>query len=523
MKKIAFLSGLISGLLTSGIVLPAYSQVTSDGSTNTTVNSNGNNYQIINGIAKDSNLFHSFGKFSIPNGGSATFDLSNTNNIKTIFSRITGGDVSNINGLIQTLNSSNAVNLFLINPAGIIFGENASLDIGGSFYGTTAQSILFKNGFEFSAVNPENAPLLTVSVPIGLQMGTSSGAITVNGKGHNLITTDANFAPYTNRSVNSLQVKPGKTLALVGGDIALDGAVLNAKTGRVELSSVREGKISLDRSNQDLQLNISENSKLGSVELLQKSLVDVSGAGAGSIQVNGGSVSLKDGSVLFVQNQGLRSAGDINVNATESLKIDGISPDGKFRSGLINETLVGNSGNLNIVTPRLIIQNGGGIGSRTFSPAPGGNISLDVSELIEVNGFSEINPAVSSIIASISFGDGKAGDIIASTKKFSILDSATVSAATFGKGDGGTININAQTLEIKGIGFGFFVDTNISTSAYAKGDAGNININTENMNMEGGAFVTTVSHNAGNAGSLNINATESLQIVGKDADGRPTT
>ena len=242
MKKIAFLSGLITGLLTSGI-LPASSQVTSDGTTNTFVNSNVNNHLIINGIAKDSNLFHSFREFSIPNGGSATFDLSNTNNIKTIFSRVTGGNISNINGLIQTLNNTNPVDLFLMNPAGIVFGENARLNLGGSFYGTTAQSILFQDGFEFSANDISQQPLLTVSLPVGLQMGTNPGGIKVNGNGHNLIAEDINIAPLINPENlipqeqiplyfrPGLQVQPGKSLFLVGGDINLDGGVLNALMG----------------------------------------------------------------------------------------------------------------------------------------------------------------------------------------------------------------------------------------------------------------------------------------------------
>ena len=251
MKKIAFLSGLITGLLTSGI-LPASSQVTSDGTTNTFVNSNINNHLIINGIAKDSNLFHSFREFSIPNGGSATFDLSNTNNIKTIFSRVTGGNISNINGLIQTLNNTNPVDLFLMNPAGIVFGENARLNLGGSFYGTTAQSILFQDGFEFSAIETHATPLLTISVPVGLQMGRNPGAIEVQGRGHNLISEDTSFAPYVNPSSliplqlrPGLQVREGKSLALVGGDINFNGGILNAETGRIDLASIKDGVVNL--------------------------------------------------------------------------------------------------------------------------------------------------------------------------------------------------------------------------------------------------------------------------------------
>ncbi|MEH1893245.1 MAG: hypothetical protein V7K92_28830 [Nostoc sp.] len=71
----AFLFILTSGLLTQGMMLSAIAQVTSDGTTNTTVNHSGNNFTILNGIEKGNNLFHSFSNFSVPNGSSATFDL----------------------------------------------------------------------------------------------------------------------------------------------------------------------------------------------------------------------------------------------------------------------------------------------------------------------------------------------------------------------------------------------------------------------------------------------------------------
>src|SRR5438128_2641416 len=108
----AFLSTLTIGFLSSALVLPAIAQVTSDGTTNTLVKQSGNNFNILNGIEKGNNLFHSFSNFSVPTGGSATFNLINTPNITTIFSRVTGGNISNIDGLINTLNSNNPVSLF---------------------------------------------------------------------------------------------------------------------------------------------------------------------------------------------------------------------------------------------------------------------------------------------------------------------------------------------------------------------------------------------------------------------------
>ena len=116
MKGIAFISGLMSGFLTWGIVLPAYSQVTSDRTTNTTVKPNGNNFNILNGIQKGNNLFHSFKEFSIPQGSSAVF--KNSTDVGNIINRVTGSSISNIDGLIKAQGNAN---LFLINPVGIVF------------------------------------------------------------------------------------------------------------------------------------------------------------------------------------------------------------------------------------------------------------------------------------------------------------------------------------------------------------------------------------------------------------------
>src|SRR6476469_1786483 len=120
--------------------------------------------RITGGATRGVNLFHSLREFNIREGRGAYFE--NSSGITNIFTRVTGPNSSNILGTLGVLGNGN---LFFINPKGIIFGPNARLDLRGSFISSTADSIVFNNGFEFSSTNPQTSPLLTVNIPVGLR------------------------------------------------------------------------------------------------------------------------------------------------------------------------------------------------------------------------------------------------------------------------------------------------------------------------------------------------------------------
>ena len=206
----------------------AKGQVTSDGTLTTptqVVTPSGNVFEINGGTTAGENLFHSFQDFSILNGQEVNFN--NSESIANIISRVTGGNISNIDGLIRTMGEAN---LFLINPSGIMFGPNASLSIGGSFYASSADAILFEDGTVFSAKNPQQQPLLTINVPFGLQLGQNPGAII------NRSRANSQFGEFE----AGLELTGDNTLAFIGGDITIDNGILTLGGGRIELGGLAE-------------------------------------------------------------------------------------------------------------------------------------------------------------------------------------------------------------------------------------------------------------------------------------------
>ncbi len=250
------------------------------------------NIKIIEGgTQQGTNLFHSFEQFSVSIDSTAYFN--NISNIENIITRITGKSISNIDGILR---ANGTANLFLINPNGIVFGENASLDIGGSFLATTASGINFADGTKFSATQPQTKPLLTINVPIGLQFGSTAAPI------RNQSQASVNGATNLFRQPAGLQVPTGKTLALIGGDITLEGGNLTANSGQIEIGSVADNSlVSLSSMDKGWALEYENVKSFKNIQIINRNIDDspiasivlVAGnEGGGSIQMQGNSIEL---------------------------------------------------------------------------------------------------------------------------------------------------------------------------------------------------------------------------------------
>jgi filamentous hemagglutinin family protein len=132
---------LLSSVLFWALRTSGQAQITLDGSLGPAGPLTGPQYQIGAelGQIRGSNLFHSFGQFHVQTGERATFTGPNT--IANILSRVTGGQPSSIDGLLRA--EIAGANLFLLNPSGVLFGPNASLDVSGSFHVSTADFLRF--------------------------------------------------------------------------------------------------------------------------------------------------------------------------------------------------------------------------------------------------------------------------------------------------------------------------------------------------------------------------------------------
>ncbi|MEQ9622311.1 beta strand repeat-containing protein [Coleofasciculus chthonoplastes] len=265
------------------------------------------------GAIREANLFHSFLEFNIKEGQRVYF--ANPVGIETIFSRVTGNNPSAILG---TLGVNGKANLFFLNPNGIIFGENAQLDIQGSFVASTANSVVFEDGSSFSATNSEDSSLLTISVPLGLQYGQPAAVV----------------------NAGNLAVGEGENLTLVGGTVVNSGQ-LSAPGGTISLADVpSQGLIHLDLTGQvssvDLPFNNDTNPVLSSASGLA-TLLENAGLTEADIPIdfNLGTVAIL-GSVDA--SNPLGSGGEINVTGNRIQLLNGVINSGGVTGGEINLT-----------------------------------------------------------------------------------------------------------------------------------------------------------------------------------------
>jgi len=276
----------------------SYAEVVFDGSLGTHPNLDPLTGTIVipdtRGTQLGANLFHSFSVFNVNTGESATF--SGPASIANVLGRVTGPSASNIDGLLAS--TIPGANLWLINPNGIMFGPNASLNVDGSFHASTADYIGLADGGRFGAnlTDPQNT-MLTMANPTTFGfLDTNVGSITL---------TDT-----------TLEVGAGEGLSLVGGDIELTNSTLTAGDistepgGRINVASIASaGEVTLN----DLGIGVDDITTFGDIDMASSTL-NADGQGGGNIYIRGGAFVMRMTSKITTDTLGDGGGGEIRID-----------------------------------------------------------------------------------------------------------------------------------------------------------------------------------------------------------------
>jgi filamentous hemagglutinin family protein len=470
-----------------------YAQVETDGTAGPRLQLDGPEFAIRAdlGTRAGRNLFHSFERFSLGAGERATF--AGPDRIRNVISRVTGGERSDIDGTLRS--TIPGADFFFLNPAGVVFGPNASLDVQGSFHVSTADELRFADGAKFSTRDAA-ASSFTVAAPEAFGfLGAAPGSVKVKE--------------------SILEVPPREALSIVGGDIDIVGGpegFIRAEAGQVTLTAVGGG------GEARLEDGAIDAVRRADISLTDQALVTTSGDGGGKIYIRGGEV-VAEGSTQVSDNDGNRdSRGGLDVDAhvlrlrDRSLLTADVVEEGTGTGGLVRvridilrlsggsfiaaDTVAeGNAGKIDIVADELSIDGAGihsDVGGGSSSNA--GTIAVRANRLILSRGS----------IRSDTSTEGDAGSIIVRAGDLILRAAGSISSDTlFGaKGNAGRVLVHADNLVL--------ADGHVSSNAFfqAEGNAGTVTVGAGNLILRDGSSITsnTSLSSVGDAGAVTVRA-----------------
>ncbi|HIE01476.1 MAG TPA: filamentous hemagglutinin N-terminal domain-containing protein [Thiotrichaceae bacterium] len=537
------------------ISLSINAEITTDGTLGSRANLPGPDYQIGADLGRQhgGNLFHSFQDFNLNSSESATF--SGPNNVSNVISRVTGGNPSNIDGLIRSTMPN--ADMYFLNPYGIMFGPNAQLDVQGSFHASTADYLRLGEGGRFDARNPSDSLLTVAPVEAFGFLSDSPAEITAQD--------------------SQLVVPYGRTLSLIGGDLYLSGStppvmlnedgsviipgssVMFANSGRINLASVAsEGEV----ISNSLGLNLGD-AKGGQIRL-DKSLVDVSGQGDGRIFIRGKNLVVTNSSQIQarkqvlsennpkLQNNNKKVSIDIEVETLSFSNQSYISGDSftsenagdivikandiSFRNGswISNRVFsAGDSGNIRLTADNILLEEGG-IGTLTYHTGDAGDIHIKANEVVTITGADSKGGWQSGLVSVSSavnenIMSGVGGDIVLEARELVITKGGKINSSTAARegmqsSQAGNIDIQvSNTIRIYGVnpygenenGLGSCIT--VSSNGINAGNAGTISLTANALSITDGAEISANTSGHGQGGDINLNINGPIYISGESA------
>ena len=416
----------------------------------------GPNYEIGSNLGKQSggNLFHSFSRFNIGRHESALFTGSET--VNNIIARVTGGTPSRIDGQMQS--QIPGANLYFLNPSGVMIGPDAVIDVDGSFHVSTADYLRFGNGGRFDASHTGKSTL-TSAPPEAFGFLKPPADINVRGK---------------------IRAAGDQTISLTGGNIEIDGGLVYAKSGRIDIAAVASaGEVRMT----DLGPDISAFIRLGDIRIANAAKVDVSNINIAeeNADIADDAGKMKTGSFgeagrIFTRGKSMNITGQ----ADKTIEKAPDSFDGAGRIFIRGK-------NLHVTDPNTQVVSITGDNN-------GRGIDIGLTENLTVTNESRIN--------TLTVGSGRGGDVKLNVGHLNVTGGATIGATSYAVGAAGDIVMNAR----KGVtisGYQSF-PSNLDTSSYGEGPGGSVEITTDRLSVIHGGMIQSKSDKQGRGGNIKL-------------------
>ena len=319
---------------------------------------------------------------------------------------------------------------------------------------------------------------------------------------------------------NTLSSEPGGKVSIRADQLIVrDGAIVSAIT----YGQGRGGTVEVDASKfvQLIGTSADGQSRSGL-------FTETRGAGtAGDIRIQTGQLIVQDGAQVGTVTVSEGRGGTLTVTATDSVQLIDTSANGVFLSGLFSQTQggSGSAGDIQIATGRLIVQDGAQVSTSTAGEGQGGRLTATVSDSVQLSGTSAKGSS-SGLFTVTQGGSGSAGNLRIETRRLTVQNGAQVSASILGGGlgKGGTLSVSAsESVELIGTSANSLLRSGLFVGTIGPEAAGDLTIETRRLVVRDGAVVSAGTRSQGNGGSLAIAASESVQVLGTSADGRPSS
>lgn len=419
------------------------------------------------GTRAGTNLFHSFAQFNLGAGDTARWvrAAGDGASLTNVISRVTGGQASLISGTLDSTALPNA-SFFFINPAGVIFGAGARVNVPAAAYVSTAGELRFADGARF-AVSASNGSTLSMAAPESFGFLGGQGAIEARSVGASLAPATAKLSfSGSEVRISNAALNPGDRLVLGGLDLVGVGGGADMVRLADPLATPRAGAVTLRN--------------------LPVVLSTVDGLSSG-LRIGGGQVSLDKVDVISDAGGSARG-GDLRVRA-DRLQLTG-------GSQLVSSARASGAGGDIALSAGQIVGDGVRLTSVTTTGAAGGRISLAATDALEIGG--------QSFLTSTTSGPGIGGEIALSSPDL-LLEGAFVISSALGTGRGGLISATAPSMRL--------FDANLIAVALGASRPGDVRIDGGVIEISGGSYGSSPGA-IGDSGAVNVMASTRLSVLG---------